>query len=468
MENKKGKLGGTNTLNRAPPLLRRTHLAAAAAGQLLDVSDVVPGVAVERLLEAELIQVVADEADGAAQDEEAVEAAEGHQVVALLPREGAARPDHVNERHGDATVHVQDEVRALAGRELLNLQGEVQHRGGLEVLLGIVLDEFHALVRVGQGLDAVANAHDELVRLLHILDEVLGANAAVEGLAEHLRGIVQGATEAGADCQQATAEGGDQVLARARGHDGVVRAADRGSVVGSDHEDHLDELRAGRGQLAAEPQQGQHASDAHLLREDVGDGDAAVGELLAAVVRDGRDEVGGLADHAQLLGPRVVHRHLGRLTLMLLDDDALLDELNVDLADHLGQLVERVRHVEARVLHGLVLRSGGFLVAAGLRTRVAELHLCGEAGGAGADTPGDDGLRDAAALDRVDEVVFVHAADLAQQEQHLGARVVLVAQEVVQEAAARVAVAPDRNSLEDTIGVAAHDVVELVGHAARF
>eukprot|EP00972_Heterocapsa_arctica_P067804 10010995-Heterocapsa_arctica.AAC.1 len=44
-----------------------------------DVGDVVPRVAVERLLEAQLVEVVADEAHGAAEHEEAVQGAEGHE-----------------------------------------------------------------------------------------------------------------------------------------------------------------------------------------------------------------------------------------------------------------------------------------------------------------------------------------------------------------------------------------------------
>merc|ERR1712014_289193 len=44
---------------------------SAGASELLDVCDVVPRVAVQRLLQPQLIQVVADEADGASQHEEA-------------------------------------------------------------------------------------------------------------------------------------------------------------------------------------------------------------------------------------------------------------------------------------------------------------------------------------------------------------------------------------------------------------
>merc|ERR1712176_709677 len=106
--------------------------------------------AVKWLLKPQLVQIVTDEADGAAQHEQAVEASEGHQVVALLARESAAGADHVDEGHSNATVDVQDEVRALASRQLLHPQSEVQDRGLLEVLLRILLDDFHALIRISE------------------------------------------------------------------------------------------------------------------------------------------------------------------------------------------------------------------------------------------------------------------------------------------------------------------------------
>merc|ERR1719188_2227079 len=113
--------------------------------QLLDVRDVIPWVTVERLLQPQLVKVVANETNGAAQHEQAVEAPERHEVVALLAGECSARADHVHEGHGDATIHVQDEVRALAGCQLLHFQSKVQHRCALEVHLCIFLDDHHAL-----------------------------------------------------------------------------------------------------------------------------------------------------------------------------------------------------------------------------------------------------------------------------------------------------------------------------------
>lgn len=52
---------------------------------------------------------------------------------------------------------------------------------------------------------------------------------------------------------------------------------------------------------ALEPQQAQHATQAHLLLEDLGDGHASVDELLASLVTDARHERGRFPDQAQLL-----------------------------------------------------------------------------------------------------------------------------------------------------------------------
>merc|ERR1712217_633754 len=176
------------------------------ACQLLDVRDVIPRVAVKRLLQPQLVKVVADETNGAAQHEQAIEAPEGHQVITLFTTERAAGADHVHKGHGDAPVHIQNQVCTLARRQLLHLQSKVQNRGALEVRLRILLDEDHALVWVSERLDAVPDAHDELVSLLHLFDEVLGAHAAVMGSSKHLRRIIQSPSEARADRQQATAE----------------------------------------------------------------------------------------------------------------------------------------------------------------------------------------------------------------------------------------------------------------------
>mmetsp|Transcript_29203 Transcript_29203/g.89337 ORF Transcript_29203/g.89337 Transcript_29203/m.89337 type:complete len:334 (-) Transcript_29203:2531-3532(-) len=280
-----------------------------------DVGDVVPGVAVEGLLEALLVDVMADEADGAAEDEEAVEDAVGDEFVGFFEGEGAAVSEEVDEADGDAAVHVEDEVGALLRGDLFDGEGEVESGRLGEVLLGELLDDDDAHVRIFEGFDAVADAHDQKVVLLAVVHEVLGGHALVAGLGHHGRGTVQRAAEARADGQQAGHERRHEILAGARRDDRVVRAGDGGAVVGGDHENHLDELRRVGRQFLAEPQQTQNAAHTDVLRKHFRNQHARVLQLFAAVVGDRRDEVGGLADHAEPLGPRVVHRNFGHLRL---------------------------------------------------------------------------------------------------------------------------------------------------------
>jgi hypothetical protein len=61
-------------------------------------------------------------------------------------------------------------------------------------------------------------------------------------------------------------------------------------VVGSEHEDHLEELaRVGR-ETTLEPEERDDSSDSNVLLEDGRDGHASVEELLTALVRDGAVE----------------------------------------------------------------------------------------------------------------------------------------------------------------------------------
>mmetsp|Transcript_115199 Transcript_115199/g.372314 ORF Transcript_115199/g.372314 Transcript_115199/m.372314 type:complete len:354 (+) Transcript_115199:287-1348(+) len=351
--------------------------------------------AVKRLLQPQLVEVVTNEADGAAEHEQAVKATKSHQVVALLAREGTAGADHVDKRDGDAAVYVQDQVCSFPRCELLCCQREVKDRCALEVFLRVFLDQHHTLVWVCQRLDAVPDAHDELVCLLHLFDEVLRAHAAVVRVGKHFGRIIQRAAKARAYRQKAAAKSRHQVLACTSCHNGVVRSTHSGTVVRCDHENHLNKLRALLRQLPAEPQQRQNAADAQILAENLGDRHAAIRQLLAAVIRDGRDEVCRLADHAELLGPSVVHRHLRCFALGRLYDNACLDKLSVHLFDHLWQLVEGVGNVKAGLLHCLVFGGGRLHVAPRLRAGVPELHLRREAGRARANAPRNHWLGDA-------------------------------------------------------------------------
>mmetsp|Transcript_21118 Transcript_21118/g.38549 ORF Transcript_21118/g.38549 Transcript_21118/m.38549 type:complete len:252 (-) Transcript_21118:1968-2723(-) len=237
-------------------------------------------------------------------------------------------------------------------------------------------------------------------------------------------------------------------------------------MVSSNHQDHLDELCAVRWQLLPEPQKAQDATNANVLRKHIGDSHSCILELVAAVIRDRGDEVGGLADHAELLGPCVVHWHLRRLGLHKLNNLPFLNHLAVQSADCLRQLVERVWDDDASRLHGGVLRSCCLHVATCLCTSVAELDCSLEVGCHGAYTPCNDWLSDATTLDSLNHVILINAADFTQQEQNLCSGIILIPCEVVDEATTRISVTTNGDALVDTIGVAAHHVVQLIGHAA--
>ena len=121
--------------------------------------------------------------------------------------------NHVHERHSNAAIHVQNQVCSLASGNLFHFQGIVQHWCGFKVLLRKSLDDFHSLVRVCQGLDPVSDAHDQLVALLHLLNPVLGCNTAALCISKHFGSIIQCATKARTNGQQATAQRRDEILA---------------------------------------------------------------------------------------------------------------------------------------------------------------------------------------------------------------------------------------------------------------
>ncbi len=238
-------------------------------------------------------------------------------------------------------------------------------------------------------------------------------------------------------------------------------------MVGREHEDHLEELGRVLGQAAAEPQQGHDAADANLLPEHVGDGHAGVEQLLATVIRDGRDEGGRLADEAELLGPRVVDGDLGNHGLGLGLDGARLDQVVVDGLDERRHVLEGLGDVETGLAHAAVLHGGRLELRVGKGTGVAELNLGLEHARTGTDGPRDDGLGDDALLDGVDDLVLLDATDLTQQHEDLAVGIRLVPQEMVDKGGAGVPITANGHALVDAVGVLGDDVVQLVGHAAR-
>ena len=211
----------------------------------------------------------------------------------------------------------------------------------------------------------VATKLTELVLLPHAVNEVARRETLVVCAGELLSGAIKGTTETGTNGQETRNEGRDKVLAGAGGDDGVHGTGHSGTVVGSKHEDHLEELGSVVGETAAEPQERHDTTDTDVVLEDDGNGHAGVEELLATVVGDGGDEGSGLTDETELLGPRVVNGDLGNSGLRLGLDAALGDEVLVDLGEDGGEVLEGLGNVEASGTHGLVLDGSGLELRVG-------------------------------------------------------------------------------------------------------
>ena len=449
---------------------RKSHvdLDTALGAALLEggqkVGDVVPGVTVQTGAQALLVEVVGNQTDAAAQNEQTVEDTHTHVVLDLLAGEGTAVAEQVNEADSDAAVDVEDQVVLLGGGNSLDGNGVVEQLGAGEVLLNELLDELDTQIRVVAGLDLVANTGDQLVLLAHDVHEVTGAQPLVEGLGELLGGTVQRTTETRTNGQQTRDQGGDEVLAGTGGDDGVHGTRHGGTVVGSEHENHLEELASVAGQAAAEPQQRHNTANADVLPEDIGDGHTGVEQLLATVVGDGGDEGSGLTDETKLLGPRVVNGDLGNDGLGSGLDGALGNLGIVDLLEGLGQILEGLGNVDTSITHGLVLEDSSLHLGVGGGTGVTELNLGLEHAGAGTNGPGDHGLGDGAVLDGLDHTVLLNTTDLTEEDEDLAIRLGLVTEQVVNEGGAGVTVTTNGNTLVDTVGVLRDNVVKLVGH----
>ena len=128
-----------------------------------------------------MVEVVTDEADAAAKDEETVESTDLDVLVRLLGGERARVAEEVDEADGDATVDVEDELQdtSVVGRELTGectyrvllrrrhlLDGErvVEQTVAREVLAHVLLHELDTQIRVVDALDLVADTADCVFR----------------------------------------------------------------------------------------------------------------------------------------------------------------------------------------------------------------------------------------------------------------------------------------------------------------
>ena len=122
----------------------------------------------------------------------------------------------------------------------------------------------------------------ELILLPHGVDEVTWAHTLVVGLGELLSSAVKSTTESGADCKETRHKSRDQVLSSTGGDDGVHSTRHGGTVIGSKHEHHFQELAGVVGQPAAEPQERHDTTDTDLLFEHIRDVKSGVTSFLSS------------------------------------------------------------------------------------------------------------------------------------------------------------------------------------------
>mmetsp|Transcript_10085 Transcript_10085/g.25813 ORF Transcript_10085/g.25813 Transcript_10085/m.25813 type:complete len:313 (+) Transcript_10085:195-1133(+) len=248
------------------------------------VEHIFPWVPVQRLLQPLLVQRMSDQANGAGKHEEAVEVSNVDDALDVIRREMPARGEKIEEEGADAAVNVQNQVGALLQSVLLHSDRKVQVGCARKVLTGVLLKQLYALVAVVLVLDAVADAGDAQPLLLHALHKVVRGQALGNCLPEVASSVINSASKAGADGQEAAAQGGHNVLACPGRHDGVVSARHARAVISAHHDAQLDELGGVFRKLALEPQQRDHVADGAVLFNELAHAHGAVVRLFAAVI----------------------------------------------------------------------------------------------------------------------------------------------------------------------------------------
>lgn len=225
---------------------------AAQHTRLRDVGhvdeDIVGRVAVQRSTEAFLIKVVSNETDAATEDEQTIQCTDLDVFISFLRGEGTTITEEIDEADGNASIDVEDERVLLRGGDLLDGKSVVEQAVAGEVLDDVFLHELDTEIRVVDALDLVADTADKLVGLPRVVDEFSGCKTGVASVGKHGSSLIEGTTESATDGQETGSEGGDEVLSGTRGNDGVHGTRDSGAVVGSEHENHLNELGGPRWQ----------------------------------------------------------------------------------------------------------------------------------------------------------------------------------------------------------------------------
>jgi hypothetical protein len=116
--------------------------------------------AVETSAQSLLVEVVGNETDAAAKNEETVEDTHLEVVFGFLRAECAAVADQVNKADSNTTINVEDKVIFLGGRHRFHSNSVVKEFVRSKVLHHKFLDKLNTEIGVVSGLDSVANTGD--------------------------------------------------------------------------------------------------------------------------------------------------------------------------------------------------------------------------------------------------------------------------------------------------------------------
>merc|ERR1719180_231219 len=97
---------------------------------------------------------------------------------------------------------------------------------------------------------------------------------------------------------------------------------------------------------------------------------------------------------------------------------------------------------------------------------MSKLDISGEHIRTGTNAPSNNWFAQDARLDRLTDPIFFGASNFAKKHQHPNFGVVLVADQMIHECGARVAIPSDCNSPVHTVGGLRDYVVQLIAHAS--
>ena len=122
--------------------------------------DIVSRMTVQRCPQPLLVEVVSNESDAPAEDEQAVEGTDPDVLVGLFGCEGAGVTEEVDEADSNASIDVEDERVLLRRRDLLDRERVVEQAVAGEVLAHVLLHELDTEIGVVHTLDLVADTAD--------------------------------------------------------------------------------------------------------------------------------------------------------------------------------------------------------------------------------------------------------------------------------------------------------------------